>query len=96
MQLCVQKGCNWIVIESDSTVLVQILKHTCQCPWSICSEVEQILDISHGVALIQHCLREANKVADILANQGYANSESLVCVYIDLRIYQRWLGANLD
>ena len=82
MQLCVQGGFIWrLVIESDSMLLVWILLQKYQCPWSISYEAEQILQLSGGCTQFKHCYREANKVVDILCNEGCVHFNSLQCIY---------------
>ena len=81
LQLCVQRTMvRQLVVESDSRLLIQILTNNSQCPWSISGEVEQCFTLSKGSIQFKHCYRQANKVADILANVRCTLSDS-ICLY---------------
>ncbi|XP_027062955.1 uncharacterized protein [Coffea arabica] len=67
-----------LMVESDSLVLIKILRNDDQCPWTISYEIEQCCEFSQGSIQFKHCYREANKVADVLANVGCALVESEV------------------
>ena len=81
LRLCVQKGFTQVRAQSDSLVLVGILQQWFQCPWHIRKEVTQIWQIVDDLGLFSHCFREANKVTDILANEGFLHSHDPVKVY---------------
>ena len=82
MKLCVQRGfIENLVVESDSLMLIRILLKIYQCPWSISREVENIVQVARVGFQFTSCYREANKVADVLSNEGYAYPDQLVCVY---------------
>nr|XP_027109379.1 uncharacterized protein LOC113729259 [Coffea arabica] len=80
VQVCLEKGLLPTVVQSDSMLLVDILQRRCLCPWSVRREVEQIWHLVDGTRF-EHCYREANKVADILANVGVSHPQELVRVY---------------
>ena len=52
-------------------MLVQILNRTSRCLWSIYKEVQQLVGLVSHFPRIHHYFRQANQVADILANEGY-------------------------
>ena len=70
-----------LIFESVSLLLVHILLKKSRCPWSICGEMEQVEQMAGGGLWIVHCYREANKVADVLSNVGWANQTQGVRVY---------------
>ena len=69
VNLCLQRDFDAFDVELDSSVLVQILNRTSQCPWSIYKEVQQLVGLVSHFPRIRHCYRQANQVADILANE---------------------------
>ena len=82
LQLGVQRGgLDNLVVESNSMMLVWILWQKSRCPWSIDGEVEKILQLTRGGVQVVHYYREANTVADVLSNVGWANPEQRICVY---------------
>ncbi|XP_071902663.1 uncharacterized protein [Coffea arabica] len=71
LQMCAQRGFGGnLVVETDSLMLQRILLKQCQSPWSINVEVGKIELLAGGSCQFVHCYREANKVADVLANVG--------------------------
>ena len=68
-------------VQTDSLVLVGILQRRFQCPWHIQREVHQLWQLVAYPTQFSHCFREANKVADILANIGILHSQDPVRVY---------------
>ena len=82
LRICEQRGFGGnVVVETDSLMLERILLKRCLCPWAISVEVGKIGLLLGGSCQVTHCFREANKVADILANVGAAHSQCGVCVY---------------
>ena len=73
LQLCSLKGFGQFCVQSDSLVLVGILQRRLVCPWHILREVKQIWQMGSGAFTICHCFREANKVVDILSNEGVSH-----------------------
>ena len=84
LRICVQKGVIDVSIQLDSLVLVGILQRRLQCPWHICGEVWQIWNLVRDPSRFSHCFREANKVADALANVGVAHPHQAV------QLYEHW------
>ncbi|XP_027109280.1 uncharacterized protein [Coffea arabica] len=70
VKLCFQRGFSQDLVQSDSKVLIAILQHRSKCPWSIRREISQIWHLLSAASCFSHCLREANKVVDILSNVG--------------------------
>ena len=58
-----------------------ILQRRYQCPWHIRREVTQIWQLAEDLGQFSHCFREANKVADILANVGLLHLHDPARVY---------------
>lgn len=70
LQLCHQLGVTGVIVELDSLVLVTVLRGGSSIPASLCSYVREIRRFSAMIVRFQHCFREANSVADSLANFG--------------------------
>ena len=70
VKLCLQRGIDTLDVELDSLILVRILNRLVHCPWGIHTEVQQLMGVAHHFSRILHCYRQANQVADILANTG--------------------------
>ena len=81
LRLCGQKGFTQVRVQSDSLVLIGILQRRFQCPWQIRREVFQIWQLAEGPGQFSHCFREANTVADILANEGLLHPLDPIRVY---------------
>ena len=70
VQLCVARGLQELHVKSDSLGLVRILQGSQSCPWRLQWEVDELLSYKPYFREIMHCIREANKPADCLANLG--------------------------
>lgn len=82
LQLYAQRGIDGnLVVETHSLMLQRILLKRYQCLWSISAKVEYIELVSGGRCQILYCYREANKVADIMANVGSAHPQHVLYVY---------------
>ena len=88
-RLCFQKGFTDVSIQVDSLVLVGILQRRLQCPWVIRREVDQIWGMITDVARFSHCYREANRVADSLANVGASSHNRNVTIYDEFNAIPR-------
>ncbi|XP_071909825.1 uncharacterized protein [Coffea arabica] len=84
LRICGQKGVTDVSIQLDSQVLVGILQHRLQCSWHVRGEVRQIWSLVRDPSRFSHCFREANKVADALANVGVAHPHQ------DVQLYEHW------
>ncbi|XP_071916279.1 uncharacterized protein [Coffea arabica] len=84
ISVCAQQGFTDVRVQLDSMVLVGILTRRLHCPWHIRWEVRQIWKLAAVPTTFSHCFREANKVADILANVGVAHPHQTV------KIYEHW------
>ncbi|XP_027086698.2 oxoglutarate-dependent flavonoid 7-O-demethylase 1-like [Coffea arabica] len=79
VNLCLQRGIAIFDVEMDSLTLVRILNRLAHCPWGIHTEVQQLMGVASSFPRILHCYRQANQVADTLANTGWIQ-------WIDTRI----------
>ncbi|XP_027172427.1 uncharacterized protein LOC113772083 [Coffea eugenioides] len=70
IRLAVDRGYSALHIESDSLVLVQIIRGTVRCPWQLQRGLQEVLNAKGLVREISHCFREANRPAYRLANVG--------------------------
>uniref|UniRef100_M1BVH0 RNase H family protein n=2 Tax=Solanum tuberosum TaxID=4113 RepID=M1BVH0_SOLTU len=96
MQLCIQRGVNMIIGETDSILLAKAITKSWSIPWRMYIPVKKIQKIveEHGFT-INHCLREANQPANKLASislstdvnqvfNSYTNLPSLVKGLVNL------------
>ncbi|XP_071921779.1 uncharacterized protein [Coffea arabica] len=81
VRLCAQQGLTQVLVESDSLVLVRVLNDECKRPWSIDKELEHIRRASFSTLKVQHCFREANRIADILAKEGCNKSMDEISIF---------------
>ncbi|XP_071921792.1 uncharacterized protein [Coffea arabica] len=81
LQLCIHRGYGNLNLQSDSLVVVGILKRRFQCPWRIRREARQIWQLVDDSVQISHCYREANTVADVLSRIGVSHPEQHIKVY---------------
>ncbi|XP_027181778.1 uncharacterized protein LOC113780162 [Coffea eugenioides] len=79
--LCTHKGFTSVSIQVDSLVLIGILQRKFQYPWRVRKEVQKIRAMVPDTTQITHCYREANRVADSLANVGVAGSYWSIIIY---------------
>ena len=70
VRLALDRGYRELHIESNSLVLVQIIRGTARCLWKLQRELQELLDARWFISEISHCFQEANKPADRLANAG--------------------------
>lgn len=81
--------CNWnnyihSIIESDSLIIINMIKKEVNLSWKLKDIIEQIWDSNiSGNFKFQHCLREGNMVADFLANWG----ERMENLYSSLKLF---------
>lgn len=73
MLLCEILNIQDIMVECDNLILINILNGLAATPWKLRLAFKQIDKIRHRVTRFQHCFREANRVADALANYGQSN-----------------------
>ncbi|XP_027120509.2 uncharacterized protein [Coffea arabica] len=76
-----QRGYTDVTIQVDSQVLVGILQRRVQCPWQVRVVVEQIWGLIPDAGQVSHCYREANRVADRLANVGVTRQIQSIITY---------------
>ncbi|XP_071902237.1 uncharacterized protein [Coffea arabica] len=81
LRMCVKQGFVTVDLQSDSRVLVGIIQRRFRCPWQIRPEIEQIWDLAATGVRVSHCYREANRVADILANVGVSHPQQGYIMY---------------
>lgn len=79
--MCQFHGLSQFQIEYDSLVLVKVLQKHFTCPWSDRKDVEHIWQLTSGIPEINHCLRQANKVADLLENVGVSHTKTQQIIY---------------
>ncbi|XP_027184038.1 uncharacterized protein LOC113782345 [Coffea eugenioides] len=70
VKLCVQRGIIPIHVESDSLLLVRMVRGELRVPWFLRREFEELIAFRHHLHAVTHCFREVNRVADRLSNVG--------------------------
>ncbi|XP_060171020.1 uncharacterized protein LOC132602004 [Lycium barbarum] len=74
LQWCNDHGFHDFVIESDSQMVIHMINGTYNTPIVLRDQIRKIRQtMSQGRIIAQHCFREANFVADHLANMGLAD-----------------------
>ncbi|KAL6183128.1 hypothetical protein ACLB2K_044539 [Fragaria x ananassa] len=73
-----------IVVEGDSLLMINCVKNACEVPWCLKSHVRDVIHVASEFDNISfvHVLREANFLAEALANLGHSLHASKI-----------WLGA---
>lgn len=79
LQHCTDRGIHKIIAEADSKLLVNATNEASQAPWRLVELVDRIKEImeERGV-IVQHCYREANKVADKLAFLSHIHKKNWI------------------
>ncbi|OIT22092.1 hypothetical protein A4A49_54076 [Nicotiana attenuata] len=72
LQWCIDQGHKNIIVELDSLLVINWMLGKFNPPWSLLTTIEEAKRKTNFFNEIQfmHCFREANKVADALANEG--------------------------
>ncbi|XP_011628656.1 uncharacterized protein LOC105421748 [Amborella trichopoda] len=79
VQLVIQNNCSPIQIESDSTLLVNVIQNRCNAPWRLKTIVDNCCTrLSSHRWSITHVFREANMVANALAKRAAAGPGAVV------------------
>ena len=77
LSICYEMGFSTIIVESDSLVLVQVMRGGCPCPWRMTYIMLEVASQARQLGFtINHIYREANQVADFLAGLGCSLSTS--------------------
>lgn len=78
--MCWNDGVLQIDIESDSLILIQVLRSQMEVPWSIVYEIRAIKKLLNAMDYrLSQTYRESNKRADFLASWGCSNKQ--FCVF---------------
>ncbi|KAH0698662.1 hypothetical protein KY284_012877 [Solanum tuberosum] len=74
---CINNEYEFILVESDSKLLVNCVNDQNSTPWKMQKEVEELkAHMENTSYILRHCYREANKVADKLASLCHTNQHS--------------------
>ncbi|XP_060212308.1 uncharacterized protein LOC132639948 [Lycium barbarum] len=69
--LCINSGFTNVIVESDSMIILNLIKRIKKPPWQLNHIIEQVMDlIKNDNFIFCHTLREGNNTADMLANLG--------------------------
>ncbi|KAK4736948.1 hypothetical protein R3W88_000645 [Solanum pinnatisectum] len=61
-----------VIMETDSLVLTNIIRHEWKAPWKQAEEIEEIQELLVSTeAYVKDIYRKANQLADALANEAY-------------------------
>ncbi|XP_055835234.1 uncharacterized protein LOC129903715 [Solanum dulcamara] len=81
LKYCKNQGLNNIIFQTDSQTIQKILTGDWKPPWNIAGWIEEVEEYKRDMDVIfKHTLREANKLADALAN--YALDEGPMHCYL--------------
>ncbi|XP_075080903.1 uncharacterized protein LOC142166221 [Nicotiana tabacum] len=71
IKMCITKGLTNVIVESDSSIVLNLIKRIRKLPWRFNDIIEQIQTMTkdHNFVFC-HTLREGNNSADKLANLG--------------------------
>lgn len=86
LQQSVQKRMHNIIAEEDSKLVTSYLTENSATPWRIAQDIEEIKKLVHEENVeVQHCFREANRVADKLATISHIHWQHLIFTrYVEL------------
>ncbi|XP_060211737.1 uncharacterized protein LOC132639298 [Lycium barbarum] len=79
LKWCIDNAIRKIEVESDSLMLIKWIQNFASMPWNLQMVVMDIRTSLESFEdfKIQHCFREANKVADTLANTGLECNQNI-------------------
>ncbi|KAH0781476.1 hypothetical protein KY290_001074 [Solanum tuberosum] len=76
IKYCVAKKVEKLIVESDSLLIVKIIKEVWKVPWELADYFDDLKrEMTKIEVTIQHIYREGNKLADYLANLAINASE---------------------
>lgn len=76
LQWCISHRFQSIILESDSLIIVNMIKGKSNTAWQLQNSIDAITQmLSQTTNIVQHCYREANQVADALAKWSIEEHE---------------------
>ncbi|CAK7333973.1 unnamed protein product [Dovyalis caffra] len=72
LQLCSELNLVIDIVELDSRLIVEVVKNSFQCPWSISYLIRKCKALLQGINIV-HVLREGNSLANHLADHAYGH-----------------------
>lgn len=77
LQLCVEQGHLNVFVESDSKILVDMIRGKSHWPWRYRKQLQEISSLmASSGSKLKHIFREANSAADWLAKQASSQRET--------------------
>lgn len=75
LKVAIQAGYTKLIIEGDSKLLIDCINGKCSIPWRASTLIRNIKFLACSVQEVSftHIFREANSVADVLADIGYGS-----------------------
>lgn len=94
---CKRYNFNNYILETDTLSITNIIRGNWKVPWQQAEEILEIIElISSTQAKIQHVFREANKLADKLANEAFEQTNAIqIHVFQQLSVECRGI-VNMD
>ncbi|XP_055800831.1 uncharacterized protein LOC129870195 [Solanum dulcamara] len=90
LKYCKQQGLNNIIFQTDSQTIQNILTGDWKPPWIIADWIQQVEEYKRDLdVLFKHTLREANKLADALANYALDEGPMQCYLFKDLTVHMR-------
>ncbi|KAM3247773.1 hypothetical protein P3L10_009540 [Capsicum annuum] len=79
---CCQQNFQKLFIKLDSLFVVDMILGNCSIPWRLQEAISQIRNNiqAHNIT-VQHCLREANEVADLLSKHATTLTEEVIFLW---------------
>ncbi|KAK4708884.1 hypothetical protein R3W88_029809 [Solanum pinnatisectum] len=89
LRYCKRNDLHSIIVETDSLKITKMIRHEWRILWSQAEKIQEIQELlPHVQANIQHVFREANQLADRLANEACDQNGK-----IQAQAYQQLSGA---
>ena len=79
LHLCISLGMQYIKVELDSLVLLNVINGERRCPWRIDEVIARArVALCQASFELTHCYRETNAAADSLAKRAVSSGDSKV------------------
>ena len=89
--ICAKLQKNQIVVRADSKTLIELVTNKAKVPWQLRPLFRKISRYKYLVKEFQHCYRESNMIADILAKEAQVHKSSKIFQNLD-RVSSQVIG----
>lgn len=88
LRYCSNRNIQNVIVETNSLSLLKIIRGIWQIPWHIMEHIEEIRTHMASIhAEIKHIFREANNLADSLANHAFDRMEDYNIIHFKISYY---------